>query len=92
MPELLLGLLVGTVLAARAGLGGSGALLVAGTVAALLYLASCFVWPYRACWRCSSDDRAGDGRGNYRRRRCWWCKSVRDNPRVGAQLIGRARR
>lgn len=56
----------------------------------VLYMLSCWVFPYRRCWRCGGDDRHDDGRGNYRHKRpCWWCGGAKDNRRIGARLIGR---
>lgn len=93
MPELIAGLLVGFYVATRYELDPQGSLVVGAVAAVLVYLASCWVWPYRTCRICGGNDKAGDGRGNYRRKRaCWWCKGARDNPRIGAMLTGRARR
>lgn len=92
MAELLLGLLAGIVLASRWGMTGVEALVVAAAVAIGLYLLSCACWPFRRCWVCQSDDRRDDGRGNYRRARCWWCGSVKDHLRVGARILGRGER
>lgn len=92
MPELIAGLLVGFYVATRYELDPQGSLVVGAVAAVLVYLASCWVWPFRKCWRCGGDDRAGDGRGNYRRKRaCFICKGERDHPRIGARLLGRAR-
>ena len=91
MLELVIGLIVGVVGALNWGLDPSGALVVGGTVAVLLYAASCLVWPYRKCWVCGGENKSGDGRGNYHYRwtRCWWCWGAKDNRRIGARLMRR---
>lgn len=92
MPELIVGALVGIWLAAHNGVDGVGVLVVSALASLGLYFLSCQVFPYRRCWKCHGDDRAGDGRGNYRRKRaCWWCKGEKDNRRIGARISGRAR-
>ena len=91
MPEILLGLLVGVLLGARYGLDPQGVLVTGGVVALLLYMGSCYVFPYRRCWLCGGETRRHDERGNYRYRwfACFWCRSERDNKRLGARVMGR---
>lgn len=88
MAELMLGLLVGVLLAAELNLGGDSARLLAGAVAAGLYLLSCLVLPRRRCWRCVGRRYRGDGRGNLRDRNCRACGGAGDARRVGAVLLG----
>ncbi len=88
MTELILGALLGIVLAARWGYGGTEASAIAAVGAGLAYLASCWRWPYRSCPWCSGKSKAGDGRGNFRLKACWFCGGGRWR-RLGARLIGR---
>lgn len=91
MPELSIGLLVGLALALRGGLDPAGSLVVGAIAAVVLYMASCWVWPYRTCRWCAGRDTVGDGRGNFRLRwtTCWWCHGQKPNRRFGARLMGR---
>ena len=92
MPELALGGLVGLFAATYYGLDPAGSSVVALVVALLAYFGSCWGWPWRKCWRCKGAKMRSDGRGNLRERSCRVCLGAGLLPRLGAVLIGRARR
>jgi hypothetical protein len=58
--------------------------------ALLLYLVSCWRFPYARCLWCRGRTTArGDGSGHFRRvRLCWLCGGE-DLRRLGARLLGR---
>lgn len=82
----------GAVLLLGGGALGRGAL-VASTLLAWLfiYLASCWLFPLRACGRCGGEGRprTGDGRGNWRDKVCPRCRGGKERRRWGARLLGR---
>jgi hypothetical protein len=80
-----------TALLAAAEVSGSGALFILAAVLLGWYLVACWRFPYRRCWNCGDRSYAGDGRGNYRRDHCWWCRGE-PRRRFGARLLGRGRR
>lgn len=89
MPELTIGGAVGLFVATYYGLDSGGSLILAIIVAALAYLASCWGWPWRKCWRCHGARMRDDGRGNLRERNCRVCKGKGLVRRAGAIVIGR---
>lgn len=90
MPELLFGLLVGVVVGSQWDWSPTGILALGGAIAVALYLGSCWLFPYRRCPLCGSDERVHDNDGNYRRRwfACWWCRGAKHNRRIGSRLMG----
>lgn len=93
MIELVIGFIVGVVVALRQGWAGDAAVLAGGLVGVGAYLASCAWRPYsKRCpwpWCTKPDPLDEDSRGNYRLRRvCRVCGNGR-YMRVGARLIGR---
>ncbi|MBW0090506.1 hypothetical protein I4I73_21365 [Pseudonocardia sp. KRD-184] len=66
-------------------------LMLVGLVLAALYLGSCWLFPFRACWACSGRTKTGDGRGNFRMRRACWLCGGQPYRRFGARLLGRGR-
>jgi 4-amino-4-deoxy-L-arabinose transferase-like glycosyltransferase len=89
MPEIAAGLLFGLFVATYYGLDAGGSTTVAIVVAVLAYLASCWGWPWRKCWRCGGAKMRSDGRGNLRERNCRVCKGKGIVRRAGAMVIGR---
>lgn len=58
-------------------------------IALVLYLGSCWIWPYAKCWWCGGVRKRGDGLGHFRRRgKCRVCDSAM-YVRIGARLLGR---
>lgn len=56
--------------------------------ALVIYMVSCAIWPYAACWWCGGQRNRGDGLGHFRRRgRCRVCGGG-PYRRVGARLLG----
>lgn len=60
----------------------------AAVVVVLAYVAQCWWFPYRRCWRCRGARWRGDGRGNLRHRNCWVCGGRGVLRRWGAVLMG----
>lgn len=60
-------------------------------LAALVYAASCIVFPFGRCWCCS-----GDGKHHRKdrkvHRRCRWCKGTGARLRIGRRMWNAARR
>jgi hypothetical protein len=85
---LVLGGVLGLLLAAGLAIDAGAAWVLTAVCAGLGYLGWCGLFPIVKCWRCGGNPWITDGHGGMRERPCWRCKRKRLIRRPGARLIG----
>lgn len=85
-----LGAVLGLLVGPAVGVSADAMWVTAGLGAAVVYVGSCVVFPYRRCPWCKDGKRRSDGDGNWRERNCPVCGD-RPYVRFGARLMGRGR-
>ena len=88
MIGLVLGGVLGLLIAAQFGVDREAMWVITAFFAFLGYLGWCGLFPIKVCWRCKGKAFMTDGRGGMRERPCWRCKRKRLIRRPGARLIG----
>ena len=85
-----LGAVLGLLVGPSVGVPSNSLWVSAVLGAAVVYIGSCLMFPYRQCPWCKDGKRRSDGDGNWRERNCPLCDD-RPYVRFGARLMGRGR-